>query len=191
MGEWVLGSTLSLSLCLSISLSLSLSLSLRSTCRRSTTATSPGWTIDGPGRAGRQRQASPSLAVPCAEERIPRCGRRPAKLIKFTLGLQLVCRKQKKFAQSSPVGLHTVAKSLHFVCKWCAGSQKKFALSLPVSLHTVAISLHFVCTWFAIGLQEAEKFTCQFAFSSKSLHWHRNVYIRGYQTAEKVCIIAE
>ena len=44
------------------------------------------------------------LAVPCEEERIPRCGRRPAKLIKFTLGLQLVFRKQKKFAQSSPVG---------------------------------------------------------------------------------------
>ena len=53
------------------------------------------------------------LAVPCEEERIPRCGRRPAKLIKFTLGLQLVFRKQKKFAQSSPVGLHYVAKSLH------------------------------------------------------------------------------
>ena len=30
------------------------------------------------------------LAVPCEEERIPRCGRRPAKLIKFTLGLQWV-----------------------------------------------------------------------------------------------------
>ena len=93
--------------------------------------------IDGPGRAGRRRQASiaashaPSLAVPCEEERIPRCGRRPAKLIKFTLGLQLVCRKQKTFAQSSPVGLHKVAKSLHFVCNWCAGSQKKFALGLP------------------------------------------------------------
>ena len=131
------------------------------------------------------------LTVPCEEERIPRCGRRPAKLIKFTLGLQLVCRKQKKFAQSSPVGLHKVAKSLHSVCNWCAGSQKKCVLSLPVSLHTVAISLHFVCTWFAIGLQEAEKFTCQFVFSSESLHWHRNVYMRGYQTAEKVYITAE
>jgi hypothetical protein len=80
--------------------------------------------IDGPGRAGRRRQASiaashaPSLAVPCEEERIPRCGRRPAKLIKFTLGLLLVCRKRKKFAQSSPVGLHKVAMSLHFVCNW-------------------------------------------------------------------------
>ena len=93
--------------------------------------------IDGPGRAGRRRQASiaashaPSLAVPCEEERIPRCGRRPAKLIKFTLGLQLVFRKQKKFAQSSPVGLHKEAKSLHLVCNWCAGSQKQFALGLP------------------------------------------------------------
>ena len=135
-----------------------------------------GWMIDGPGRAGRRRQASiaashaPSLAVQCAEERIPRCGRRPAKLIKFTLGLQLVCRKQKKFAQSSPVGLHTVAKSLHLVCNWCAGSQKMFVLSSPVSLHTVEKSLHLVCTWFAIGLQEAEKFTCQFPYSGKSLH---------------------
>ena len=89
------------------------------------------WMINGPGRAGRRRQASiiaashaPSLAVPCEEERIPRCGRRPAKLIKFTLGLQLVCRKQKKFAQSSPVGLHKEAKSLHLVCNWCAGSKK-------------------------------------------------------------------
>jgi len=51
--------------------------------------------------------------VPCEEERIPRCGRRPAKLIKFTLGLQLVytwfatgtemftsedTKQQKKFA---------------------------------------------------------------------------------------------
>ena len=53
------------------------------------------------------------LAMPCAEERIPRCLRRPAKLMKLTLGLQLVCRKQKKIAQSSPVSLHTVAKSLH------------------------------------------------------------------------------
>ena len=100
-----------------------------------------------PRRYGLRRQAliaashAPSLAVPCAEERIPRCGPRPAKLIKFTLSLQLVCRKQKKFAQSSPVGLHTVAKSLHLVC-----------------------------TWFALGLQEAEKFTCQFAYSGKSLH---------------------
>ena len=63
-----------------------------------------GWMIDGPGRAGRRRQASiaashaPSLAMPCEEERILRCGRRPAKLIKFTLGLQLVFRKQKMFA---------------------------------------------------------------------------------------------
>ena len=61
---------------------------------------------------------------------------------KFTLGLQVVCRKPKK----------------------------KFALSSPVGLHTVAKSLHLVCTWFAIGLQEAEKFTCQFAYSGKSLH---------------------
>ena len=58
--------------------------------------------------------------------------------------------------QSSPVGLHTVAKSFHLVCNWCAGSQKKFALSLHVSFHTVALSLQFVCTWFAIGLHEAE-----------------------------------
>ena len=141
-------SPLSLSLSLSLSFSLSRSLSLRSTCRRSTTATSPGWTIDGPGRAGRQRQASiaashaPSLAVPCAEERIPRCGRRPAKLIKFSLGLQLVFRKQKKFAQSSPVGLHYVAKSLHLVCNWFSGSEKQFALSLASSLHEIKISLY-------------------------------------------------
>ena len=53
----------------------------------------------GPGRAGRRRQASiaashvQSLAVLCAEERNPRSGRRPAIVIKFTLGLQLVCRK--------------------------------------------------------------------------------------------------
>jgi hypothetical protein len=85
--------------------------------------------IDGPGRAGRRRQAliasshAPSLAVPCEEERIPRRGRRPAKLIKFTLGLLLVFRKQKMFAQSSPVGLHEEAKSLNLVCNWCAGSQ--------------------------------------------------------------------
>ena len=71
------------------------------------------------------------LIVPCEEERIPRCGRRPAKLIKFTLGLQLVFRKQIMFAQSSPVGLHKEAKSLHLVCNWCAGSQKQFALGLP------------------------------------------------------------
>ena len=111
-----------------------------------------------PRRYRRRCQASiaashaPSLAVPCAEERIPRCGPRPAKMIKFTLSLQLVCRKQKKFAQSSPIGLHTVAKSLHFVCNWYAGSQKEFAPSLLVSLHTVEISLCFVCTWFAISL---------------------------------------
>ena len=79
----------------------------------------------------------------------------------------LVCRKQKKFAQRSPVGLHTVAKSLHLVCNWFAGSQIKFALSLHSSLNAVKKSLYFVCTWFAIGLQVAEKFTCQFAFSSK------------------------
>jgi hypothetical protein len=68
--------------------------------------------------------------VPCEEERIPRCGHRPAKLIKFTLGLQLVFRKQKMFAQTSPVGLRKEAKSLHLVCSWCAGSQKQFALGL-------------------------------------------------------------
>ena len=49
-----------------------------------------------PRRYRRRRQDSiaashaPSLAVPCADQRIPRCGRRPAKLIKFTLGLQWV-----------------------------------------------------------------------------------------------------
>ena len=97
------------------------------------------------------------LAVPCEEERIPRYGRRPAKLIKFTLGLQLVFRKQKKFAQSSPVGLHYVAKSLHLVCNWFSGSEIQFARSLASSLHEIKISLYFVCTRFAIGLLEAEK----------------------------------
>ena len=74
-----------------------------------------------------------ALDVPMTplRRRIPRCGRRPAKMIKFTLGLQLVFRKQKMFAQSSPVGLHKEAKSLHLVCNWCAGSQKQFALGLP------------------------------------------------------------
>ena len=112
----------------------------------------------------------------------------------------MVCRKQKKFAQSSPVGLHKVGKKfalglqlvfrkpkklcteftcqftcnrnkfvlcVYLVCNWFAGSQKKFVLSLHSSLNAVKKSLHFVCTWFAIGLQVAEKFTCQFAFSSK------------------------
>ena len=95
----------------------------------------------------------------------------------------MVCRKQNKFAQSSPVGLHTVAKSLHLVCNWCAGSKIKFALCSPVSLHTVAkvyietemftsedtkqqknlhfgqISLHFAQLVYNIYQKNAEKFT--------------------------------
>ena len=93
------------------------------------------------------------FAVPCKEEPIPRCGPRPAKLIKFTLGLQLVFRKQKKFAQSSPVGLHKVAKSLHLVCNWFAGSQKKvcteFAFQFTCSRKQFALCLYLVCNWFA------------------------------------------
>ena len=73
----------------------------------------------------------PSLAVPCAEERNPLSGRRPAIAIKFTLGLQLVCRKQKKFAQSLPVSLHTAAKS-YIVTEMLTSEdtkqQKKFTL---------------------------------------------------------------
>ena len=102
-----------------LSLSLPLFLSLSFPLTQIYVQEEHGWMIDGPGRAGRRSQASiaashaPSLAVPCKEERIPRCGHRPAKLIKFTLGLQLVytwfatgtemftsedTKQQKKFA---------------------------------------------------------------------------------------------
>ena len=105
----------------------------------------------------------------------------------FPIGVQEAEKVCPKFTCRFAYSGKKFALCLQLVCR----KPKKFALSLPVSLHTVAISLHFVCTWFAIGLQEAEKFTCQFAFSGKCLHWYRNVYIRGYQTAEKVYIVAE
>ena len=56
----------------------------------------------------------------------------------FAIGFQ----EAEKFAQSSPVGLHYVAKSLHLVCNWFSGSEKQFALSLASSLHEIKISLY-------------------------------------------------
>ena len=103
--------------------------------------------------------ADPALrAPPCETDKVYTC---------FAIGVQeaeKVCSKFTcRFAYSG--------KSLHLVCNWCTVSRKEFAQSSPVSLHTVANVLHWVCTWFAIGLQEAEKFTCQFAYSSHvSLH---------------------
>ena len=61
-----------------------------------------------------------SLNVPCAEEWNPRSGRRPAKVIKFTLGLLIGVQEAEQVYPK-------------FTCQF-AYSSKKFTL-LPKCLH--------------------------------------------------------